>query len=782
MPNSFVKAAIAFSIYLLSIQNSNAQTAAPQLGTAPVKNVVAAMTLQEKVRMLVGNGMNIPGLSNGTGVGATLDKVAGAAGTTYAIPRLGIPSIVLADGPAGVRIDSVRKDKPGKTYYATAFPVATLLASTWDVNLVNLVGKSFGNEVHEYGVDVLLAPALNIHRNPLGGRNFEYYSEDPYLSGKIAAAIVNGIQSNGVGTSVKHFVANNQETNRNTINTIVSERALREIYLRGFQIAVQEAKPWTVMSSYNYINGQYASESFDLLTTILRKEWGFKGLVMTDWFGGTDPVAQMKAGNDLLMPGTEQQTKTILTAVENGSLPVSVIDENVTRLLNLILLSPTQKKYAFSDAPNLVNHAAVSRQAAEEGMVLLQNNNGSLPLKGIKKLALFGNTSYNFIAGGTGSGDVNKAYVISLLQGLKNAGYVTDATLGSFYNREQAAYDKAHPKKTFFEEFMNPTPRADEFDATALIDAAVNNNDAVILTIGRNAGEGKDRAVINDFNLTANEVSLINNLSAACHAKAKKLIVVLNIGGVIETASWRNKADAILLAWQPGLEGGNAVANVLSGKVNPSGKLTTSFPLAYADVPASNFPGIEFPDKATGEGFMKRTPAEVKYTEGIFVGYRYYNTFNKEVAYPFGYGTSYTNFGYSNLKISSPKFGNSVQVSVRITNAGTVAGKEVVELYLHAPSASLAKPEEELKSFAKTKLLAPGASEIVTFTITPNHLASFNTARSAWVADAGTYELRIGASATDIRLKGNFTLASEKVVEKVTAVLKPTVTISELNK
>ncbi|HEX4849419.1 MAG TPA: glycoside hydrolase family 3 protein, partial [Puia sp.] len=421
--------ALTLSLFLLTFSNlllnpAFAQNAnPPQLGKSPLKNVIAAMTLEEKAKFLVGNGLKLPGMQQPAMVGQTQDKVPGAAGTTFAIPRLGIPSMVVSDGPAGVRIDSVRKDG-SRTYYATAWPVGTLIASSWDTSIAKKIGQAFGAEIHDYGIDIILGPAMNIHRNPLGGRNFEYYSEDPLVSGEICAALVKGIQSNGVGTSIKHFVANNQETDRNSVNTIVSERALREIYLKGFEIAVKESQPWTVMSSYNYVNGKYTSENYDLLTTILRKEWNFKGFVMTDWFGGKDPVAQQKAGNNLIMPGMAAQSKAIIDAVKNGTLDEKILDQNIEGILNVMLKSPVFKKYAFSDRPDLKKNAAISRSTTAEGMVLLKNENNALPIaNNVHSIALFGYRGYDLIAGGTGSGDVNKAYKISIAQGLRNGGF-----------------------------------------------------------------------------------------------------------------------------------------------------------------------------------------------------------------------------------------------------------------------------------------------------------------------------------------------------------------------
>jgi beta-glucosidase len=781
----FISGASIFCITSRVLSQVNERV--PQLGKSSIAEVIKAMTLDEKASLVVGKGMFIPGVTQqGPTIGQTKDKVTGAAGTTHEIPRLGIPSIVLSDGPAGVRIDSIRNESPGKTYYATAWPVGTLLASTWDTAMVKKVGNAFGYEVKEYGIDILLAPALNIHRNPLGGRNFEYYSEDPVVSGQIAAAMVNGLQANGVGTSIKHFAANNQETNRNTVNTIVSERALREIYLKGFEIAVKESHPWTVMSSYNLINGVYTSEREDLLTTILRKEWGFNGFVMTDWFGGKDAVAQMKAGNNLLMPGSPDQSKSIIAAVKNGQLKESVLNENVAGILKMILQSPSFKKYIFSNSPDLRKDAQISREAAAEGMVLLKNTGNALPLNtSIHNVALFGINGYELIAGGTGSGDVNKPYKVSLLQGLFNANYIVDKDLQNtyaFYLQDQYA---RRPKKSFFEEFMNPSPPTPEFTvAKDLIEQKGSTCDVAIIAIGRNAGEGKDRQVQDDYLLTETEKGLVKNVADVFHAKGKKVVVLLNIGGVIDVLQWRDDADAILLAWQPGLEGGNAMTDILSGKTTPSGKLTTTFPASYIDVPsAKNFPGKEFPEKATkGMLGMQMIPGEVTYDEGIYVGYRYYNTFNVKPAYEFGYGLSYTDFAYSNLKLSSTTFDEKLTATVVISNTGKMPGKEVVQLYISAPVDKVDKPERELKAFAKTKLLKPGESQKLSFILKNSDLASFNSASSAWIVDAGNYSLMIGASSLNIKQKASFKVNREKIIEQTHPALAPQVQMNELKK
>ncbi len=811
--NLFFLPTMALLACMISI-NASAQTkpaamaakkpagAVPQLGKSPVKDVVKAMTLEEKSKLVVGMGFKMPGapkptakqMKEGVDIGGfklppsdedaynIAEKVPGAAGRTHQILRLGIPSITVSDGPAGIRIDPIRNNDSSKTYYATAFPVGTLLASSWDPALVHQVGVAFGTEIHEYGADVILGPGVNIHRNPLGGRNFEYYSEDPLVAGRIAAAMINGIQSQGVGTSIKHFAANNQETNRNSVNTIVSERALREIYLKAFEIAIKSSQPWTVMSSYNKINGTYTSQRHDLLTTVLKNEWGFKGLVMTDWFGGKDPVAQMNAGNDLLMPGNPKQSEAIVEAVKSGKLSQKQLDANVTRILNIILRSPEFKKYKYSSAPDLKKDAQITRSAAAQSMVLLKNDDKTLPLKS-KKVALFGNTSYDLVAGGTGSGFVNRGYTISVAEGLDKGGYTVDDKLKSAYETYISTEKAKHPKSAM-SFFAPPPPPPEMVIAPEVIAREVNETDVAILTIGRNAGEGRDRKVEDDFNLKGEEKAMIKTLSEAFHAKGKKLIIVLNIGGVIETASWRDEADGILLAWQPGLEGGNSITDVLSGKVDPSGKLATTFPIAYTDEPSGkNFPGKDLPMPA-GEkpGPMMGKPSEVTYEEGIYVGYRYYNTFDVKTAYPFGYGLSYTKFKYSDLKLSSKTFNGSITATVTITNDGDAAGREVAELYVSAPQKGLPKPEEELKAFAKTKLLQPKESQTINLTLTAKDLASFDTPKLSWIAEAGTYEIKIGASSTDIKEKKKFEIAKTIVTEKVHEALKPEVAITELKK
>lgn len=748
------------------------------------EGVINALSVEDKARLIIGTGM--AGFSgNEAVIGSTKSLVPGAAGTTYPFDSLGVPAIVLADGPAGLRIDA-KREGDSATYYCTHFPIGTLLASTWNEELVEQVGKAMGEEVKEYGADVLLAPALNIHRGPLNGRNFEYYSEDPLIAGKTAAAYVRGIQSNDVGTSIKHFAGNNQETNRMANDAHISQRALREIYLKPFEIAVKESQPWTVMTSYNFINGIYTSENKELLETILRDEWGYQGTVMTDWFGGANGAKQVWAGNDMLQPGRDTQFTQIVDAVKNGTLKEEDVNRNVSRILSLIEKTPRYKGYKYSNKPDLKAHAQVTRQSALEGMVLLKNE-GTLPLAEKQSIGLYGCTSYDFIAGGTGSGNVNHAYVVSLTEGLENAGYKVDEAQKTLYTKyiteQKAAIEAERSKMGQFAMFM-PMPLVKEIvPADAELKAQVEKNDLAVITIGRLSGEFLDRTHA-DFSLSAQERQLMEKVCAAYHAAGKKVVVLLNIGGVIETASWRNLPDAILCAWQAGQEGGNSVVDILSGKQSPSGKLTMSWPLSFEDTPsAKNFPVDQKANVNIMTGnTLKSEIKNVDYTnyeEDIYVGYRYYDSFGKEVAYPFGYGLSYTTFEYGKVDVNEKNGVFTVKATVK--NTGKVAGKEVVELYVAAPNSKASnKPEKELRAFAKTKSLEPGEETEVVMTFKASDLASYDTEGSQWKVDEGMYEILVAASATDIRQKVSINVKGS--TEKVNDVMKPSVEMNLLKR
>ncbi len=749
------------------------------------KELISKMTLEEKIGMIVGDGRYLIHSEN--------EKIADVfianRNAKMIISRLGIKTTALTDGPSGINKGPAPEGSKDYTY-TTAFPTSTCLAATWNTELVRKVGNAFGNELLEYDYDLVLMPALNLHRNPKGGRNFEYYSEDPLLSGKMAASIVKGIQSNGVGTTLKHFVANNQETNRRKYNAVISQRALREIYLRGFEIAVKESHPWAIMTSYNKLNGFYTPEIPDLLQNIVRKEWKFEGLFMTDFdmhYG--DAVAQVRAGTNMIMSGSKEELNQITKAVKNKKLDESTLDKNLIYNIKLKLNSPSIKGFTPSLKPNLKAHAQVAREAAGEGVVMLKNEHNTLPVKKRKTIAVFGKISYYSISHGTGSGGVrSNKYSISVNEGLKAAGFKTLRDLEKNYTDYIEKIKRENLVPPYFD---NPKMRKDngikgnqapphfknrlvafsvEQDIPqSEIERYESISDLAVITLGRSGGENYENGYLP---ITKIETNLVKNVCKVFHAKGKKVIVVLNVGGVWETASWRDQPDAILLAWQPGQEGGYAVANIIRGKINPSGKLPDTFPLRYEDVPsAKSFPGIPAND-----------PVNSFYEEGIYVGYRYYDSFNVPVAYEFGYGLSYTTFGYSDLKLSSKNFSSHLKINVTVKNTGKIAGKEIVQLYLKAPMNEIEKPEQELKGFAKTKLLKPGESQQLTFDLNQRALASFWSGISAWVADKGKYEIRIGASSKDIRLKAEFNVPEKIIVEKVHDVLYPNFMIKELSR
>ncbi|MDR3514748.1 MAG: glycoside hydrolase family 3 N-terminal domain-containing protein [Azospirillaceae bacterium] len=672
---------------------------------ASIDAVIAAMTPEEKARFVVGMGMN-----NAT-------AVPGVAGSSYGIPRLGIPEVVFSDGPVGLRLGGVTG---GAVRYTTAFPVSAAMAATWNPALVAKIGSAIGAEAKAFGVDVLLGPALNIQRNPLNGRNFEYFSEDPYLAGMMTTAYVEGIQATGVGATLKHFAANNQETNRMTINEIVPERALREIYLPAFEMAVKQAKPWAVMSAYPSINGTFASQSAYLLTEILRKQWGFDGFVMSDWFAVKDPVAALKAGNDLIMPGgalpgvsDHDPGAVVLAALQSGALPQSVIDENIRHMLGTVVKTPVFNGNKPTGKPDLGPAETVARTVAEEGLVLLKNDGHALPLAKAAKVALFGHDARAFIIGGGGSAQVNAdpARIVSLQDGFKKAG-------------------------------LTPVTDADGADlvegvATKAIARAAAQCDVAVVAFGRNSAEGADRF---SMAMLPEEVELVKAVSRAFHAQGKKVVVLLNVGAAIEVMSWRDAADAILLTWLPGEQAGVAVADVVAGKVNPSGKLPTTFLRKIQDSPSfGNFPGYN---------------GTVDYGEGIYVGYRYYDTKGIEPAYAFGHGLSYTTFRYDNARISTAQLDLSheqpVTVSVDVTNSGKVRGQEVAQLYVHEKATPLDRPYQELKGFQKVEL-DPGETRTLQFTLNHRDLASFDPAAGDWVIQPGHVVINIGSSSRDIR-------------------------------
>lgn len=702
-----------------------------------ISQIVNELTVEEKAALLVGSGSKAF-----DGVGYTTLYVKGAAGTTHPIERLGIPAIVLADGPAGVRID----DRP-----CTKFPIGTSLASTWNPHLVEEVGKAIGNEVLEYGVDVLLAPGINIQRNPLCGRNFEYYSEDPLLAGKIAAGYINGIQSQGVGTSIKHFAANNQELNRLYLDARVSPRALRELYLRNFEIAIKESDPWTVMTSYNYVNGTLAAENYDLATGVLRNDWGYDGLVMTDWAAGLYSDKIVSSGNDMIQPGSDEHYKRLVSSINDGTMPMATIDTAVARLLRLIVKCPRFKGYEYSNKPNLEHNASVARKAAEEGIVLLKNEAKSLPLVPESKIALFGVTSYEFITGGTGAGNVNGSYVINLKQGLSDAGFGLDKATDEFYN-DCLKYERFNTRRIngkFDKWFVDAERPSEALPSRTVLEQAAKEADKAVITIGRIFGEGKDRLYQFSYLLSDAEMRLIKEVSTAFHNEGKKLIVVLDVGGIVDLTAWQDMADAIVMSWLPGCEAGHAIAAVLSGKETPSGRLPMSIPVSYYDDPtAGTMPQI-LTDKPINYSFYRPAPSGVtkrydienvdyvNYREGIYSGYRHYITDKVRTAYPFGFGLSYTEFKYNRMNVE--EVGEEYVVKVNVENTGKYSGKEVVQIYVKAPGKDMDKPSRELKGFAKTEVLAPGQSQTVEVGIPKTLLASYDELRSGWAIEKGTY-------------------------------------------
>ena len=770
------------SIALLAVTGSS--IAQPMLNANNIDEVIKAMTVEEKVDMLIGCGMAMGEV-----------KFPGTAGRTRDIPRLGITSAYLADGPHRLHMNKTR-DWDSKTYITTEFPSETNVAALFDTEAAYQIGQAIGAEVRDFGLDVLLAPGVNLMRSSLCGRNNEYYSEDPVLAGKIAAGFINGIQSQGSGTCLKHFAINNQETNRNNNDSRLSQRAIRELYLKNFEIAVKESNPWSIMTSYNRSQGKYTCEDRDLTETILREEWGWNGLVMSDWNAGKDAVASIKAGNDMLQPGQPRQREAILNAAKDGSLDMALVDLSVKRVLEFVLKCHTPNGYVYPNETDLKAHAQVVRQLGAESMVLMKNADNTLPFnpaahRGFdakRTVALYGITSYEMVPAAMGFGGTNVGpYIVSMVEAARNAGMAPDMTLAATYKKHIAEKNK--------ENYPNGVPafsitaplRAGEYVPTAEVLAEnVKNNDIAIITLGRTSGEGADRKREHFF-LTDAEKELFKVVAEAYHKADKKVIAVLNVCGPIETAAITEYADAILCAFEPGQECGNSIMDVLTGKVNPSGRLPMTWQIAFGDAPADeNFPAdYEFSMNMFARAYNKneaekaqiekapepkRNVDYTEYQEGIYIGYRYFDTFGKAVAFPFGHGLSYTTFGYE--IVSSSINGDVCQMEVKVTNTGDRAGREVVQAYVKAPKGKLDKPAKELKAFAKTKNLQPGESQTLTLTWKTMDMASFDEKASAWSLDKGNYEFMAAASSANVKCSAIQKVAKARI-EKVHNAMAP---------
>jgi beta-glucosidase len=661
-----------------------------------IESVIDQMTLEEKAALCTG----------------------ASAWSTTPIERLGVPEMIVSDGPHGVRRVPDVHELTRQSLPATCFPTASCLASTWNADLIREMGQALGEECIALKVDVLLGPSNNMKRTPLGGRNFEYYSEDPYLSGQMAASFINGVQSKGVGTSLKHFAANSQEYQRFRISANLDDRTLREIYLPAFETAVKQAQPWTVMCAYNKINGVYCSEHHQLLVDILKDEWGFEGLVVSDWGAVHDRVAALKGGLDWEMPGPRpRRVKAVVDAVRAGELDEAVLNESVRRILRIVFkAAETPKGGEF----NVDAHHALARKIAAEGMVLLKNN-GILPLKHPQHIAVIGRAAENPHFQGGGSSHINPSRVVVPFKELQQVAENAELT-----------YAEGYPTDNSFQQSL-----IDE--AVVLAKAA----DVALLYIALPSfkeSEGYDRA---DLDLMPHQVALIKAVAAG----QPNTIVILNNGAPVAMSEWIDDVAAVLEAWMMGQAGGGAIADVLLGKVNPSGKLAETFPLKLADTPAYiNYPGEN---------------GEVHHGEGLFIGYRYYDAKAVPVLFPFGYGRSYTTFAYSSLRVSADTFKDvdGVTVSVDVSNTGSMAGKEVVQVYVHDRQSSLVRPPKELKGFAKVDL-QPGETKTVTVHLDSRAFAFYHPIHQQWITEDGEFDLLIGASSADIRGTATVTLQS----------------------
>ncbi len=638
--------------------------------------------------------------------------------TTNAFTEYGIPSIRVNDGPHGLRIQKEDADNLGinDSIPATCFPTACTTGASWDRELLREMGEALGEEAMQGGTAVLLGPGVNIKRSPLCGRNFEYFSEDPYISGELASAWISGIQSKGVGASLKHFAGNNQENHRLCSDSIIDERAFREIYLTAFEKAVKQAKPSTVMCAYNLVNGTYCSDNKYLLTDILRSEWSFEGTVMTDWGAMNNRVEAFKAGLDLEMPGSNGLfDKEVQDSVIKGKLSEKLIDQSVERLLSLIFNAIKSKKENYKY--DIEEHHQLARKIAAGSAVLLKNEDNILPIHRNQKVTLIGSLAKNFRYQGAGSSKINPHKVSNILDGLNE-----NSMSYSYYT----GYDGSSPNNKLMEEAVQ----------------GAKNSDITIIVAGLTEdfeSEGFDRT---SLDLPDSQVQLISAV-----ARANQNVVVVLLGGAPVTMPWIGEVKAVLNMYLSGQAGGLATADILTGKVNPSGKLAETYPLKYDDVVCSDTYGIN--------------PKQVLYKESIYVGYRYYDKVNKEVLFPFGFGLSYTKFEYSDLKITGIE-PNDFKISLKVKNTGEVGGAEVVQLYIGKPKEGVYCPEKELKAFDKLYLNSREEKEIV-FNLNKRSFAYYDVNQKDWIVQNGGYTVCVGASSRDIRLHSTILIVGSDI-------------------
>jgi beta-glucosidase len=699
-----------------------------------VDDLLGRMTLQEKVAMLSG------------------------ADWMQSVPneRLGIPSIKMADGPIGIRSwagpsSETKKQGAKAQVTTTTFPAGVAMGATWDIELLRSQGQAIGQELKALGRDMILGPTVNINRTPLWGRNFEGYGEDPYLTSRLAVAYIKGVQSEGIIATVKHFAANNQEFERHRINAVVDERALHEIYFPAFKAAVEEAGVWSVMSAYNKLNGVYCAENSSLLKDVLQKQWGFKGFVVSDWGSTYSTAGTVNAGMDLEMPGGEPMRnwlkkpaslaagngggwlvpEKVLPEISAGKISAATIDDNVGRILRVIFVSGQfDKPHSAGGEIDTPEQRTLARKASTESIVLLKNAGDVLPLNPSKmhSLVVIGPNAAVARTGGGGSSLVTPKYSITPLKGIQDrAGerLHVNYVLGAAMEGEDAAKE---------------TPAAQEQLRNEAVDAA-GKADAAIILVGRSPKLESEDFDIKSLDLPAGQDDLI----AAVAKVNKNTVVVINAGGPVIMTRWIGQVPAIVDMWYGGQEGGNAIADILFGDANPSGKLPVSFVKEWKDSPAyGHYPGENL---------------QVDYAEGIYVGYRYFDKKKVEPLFPFGYGLSYTKFEYSDLKVSPKETVSStpVEVSFQVRNSGSRPGAEVVELYVHDGHASVDRPIQELKGFQRVEL-APGETKDVHFTLDRNAMAFYSTAKKDWVTEPGQFEVFVGSSSRDIRIRGSFAL------------------------